>query len=109
MSEPDREEKHYHWDQGHAYVVEGGKSLILINGGAAIGVMTFARNSHLSVSGLLVVAIGLFALGAFSGPSCSCWPIWQSLDTATETGKLANGCIIRPTLRPSVRPWFSPL
>jgi hypothetical protein len=65
MSDPN--EQHYHWDRGHTYVVEGAKQLILINGGAAIGVMTFAGNSHFSVSWLLVVSIGFFALGALSG------------------------------------------
>ena len=67
MSDPEIDRRRYHWDRGHAYVIEGGKSLILINGGAAIGVMTFVGNSHISVSRLLVVAIGLFALGALSG------------------------------------------
>jgi hypothetical protein len=64
---PTTDDKRYHWNRGHAYVLEGGKSLILINGGAAIGAMTFAGNSHISVSWALVVAVGLFAFGALSG------------------------------------------
>ena len=63
MNGADVEGKRFHWGLGSGYVVEGGKALILINGGAAIGVMTFVGNSHISVSGSLVVAILLFAVG----------------------------------------------
>jgi hypothetical protein len=37
MNEADGEGKRFHWGLGNSYVVEGGKALILINGGAAIG------------------------------------------------------------------------
>jgi hypothetical protein len=67
MNGADVEGKRFHWGLGNSYVVEGGKALILINGGAAIGVMTFVGNSHLSVSGSLVAAILLFAVGALLG------------------------------------------
>jgi uncharacterized membrane protein YjgN (DUF898 family) len=63
----DIERQRYHWDRGQTYVVEAGKSLVLINGGGAIAMMTFVGNGHIAVSFVLGSAIVLFALGALNG------------------------------------------
>jgi hypothetical protein len=53
----------WHWAEGNKYVVEGAKSIFLLNGVAAISVLTFI--GHLKThSHSLIAAMGLFAIGA---------------------------------------------
>jgi hypothetical protein len=52
----------WHWEQGTKFAIEGIKTSLLLNGAAAIALMTFA-NTH-TVSGGVKCAISLFALGA---------------------------------------------
>jgi choline-glycine betaine transporter len=57
-----------HWKVGAKYVLEGGRSLILINGAAAIGILTFIGNNHPPVvSSGLISALTWFAWGALAG------------------------------------------
>jgi hypothetical protein len=55
-----------HWKEGTKYVLEGGRSLILINGGAAIGILTFIGNNHPQPYGV-ISALTWFAWGALAG------------------------------------------
>jgi hypothetical protein len=53
----------WHWEQGVKYAVETIKTSLLLNGAAAIALMTFATHQG-SLSRGLIVALALFALGA---------------------------------------------
>lgn len=55
----------WHWAEGMKYALEGTKLLFILNGGAAISVLTFIGNTKAG-SRALIVAMILFALGAFS-------------------------------------------
>jgi hypothetical protein len=55
-----------HWAEGAKYVREGGRSLILINGAAAIGILTFIGNNHQQPY-TLISALTWFAWGALAG------------------------------------------
>lgn len=61
------EETKFHWVEGMKYALEGIKTSFLLNGAATVSVLTFIGNSENS-SNLLVIAMGLFALGAVTGP-----------------------------------------
>lgn len=52
----------WHWEQGNKYAVEGIKTSLLLNGAAAIALMTFA-DTH-SITAGVKWAIFLFACGA---------------------------------------------
>ena len=52
----------WHWENAIKYSVEGIKTVLLLNGAAAIAVMTFA-NTH-KFSSRLIAALLLFAVGA---------------------------------------------
>jgi hypothetical protein len=52
----------WHWEQGTKYVVEGVKALTILNGGAAIALMTFG-NSH-KLTHATIFALACFAIGA---------------------------------------------
>ena len=52
----------WHWEEGNKYAVEGIKTSLLLNGAAAIALMTFA-STHDPSSGMKC-ALFLFALGA---------------------------------------------
>ena len=55
---------HFHWAEGNKYVIEGGKSLFWLNGGAAAGMLTFIGNERTPVTHGLRAAICFFALGS---------------------------------------------
>ena len=61
------EEKKFHWSEGMKYVAEAVKALLLINGAAAVSVLTFLGTSKAS-STPLVIAMLCFALGAVASP-----------------------------------------
>lgn len=61
------EETKFHWVEGMKYALEGIKTSFLLNGAATVSVLTFIGNSKIS-SNLLVLAMGLFAFGAATGP-----------------------------------------
>lgn len=52
----------FHWAEGMKYVTEGVKIQFLMNGGAAIGILTFIGNQGMK-SGWMIAALVLFALG----------------------------------------------
>ena len=52
----------WHWEQGVKYAVEGIKTALLLNGAAAIALMTFANTRKFS--GALHTPLILFAVGA---------------------------------------------
>jgi hypothetical protein len=52
----------WHWEQGSKYGIEGLKTALLLNGAAAIALMTFANTREFSSA--LVCTVVLFALGA---------------------------------------------
>lgn len=54
----------WHWEQGVKYAIEGIKTSLLLNGVAAISLMTFV--SHKTLSWYIIVALVLFALGAMT-------------------------------------------
>lgn len=57
----------WHWDQGNKFAVEGLKVLLLLNGGAAVALMTFL--GHLNQKGVTAAAgsaLVVFGLGALS-------------------------------------------
>jgi len=56
----------WHWGEGTKYALEAGKSLILINGAAAISILTFVGN-HPSKTYGIFCAINLFAFGSLFG------------------------------------------
>jgi hypothetical protein len=57
----------WHWTEGMKYALEGIRMLLLLNGGAAISVLTFAGNTR-ATSVSFVVSLGAFALGAAAAP-----------------------------------------
>jgi hypothetical protein len=58
---------HRHWDQGHKYVVEGVKVMLLINGGAAAGLLTFIGHTPGFRTPAMAWAITSFGIGALLG------------------------------------------
>lgn len=54
----------WHWVEGNKYVIEGGKSLFWLNGGAAAGMLTFLGNERATMTCSLRAGICLFALGS---------------------------------------------
>jgi hypothetical protein len=60
----------WHWQQGTKFAIEGIKTSLLLNGAAAIALMTFA-NAH-QVSASLIRAIAVFAMGAAVSSSFFC-------------------------------------
>jgi len=54
----------WHWGEGNKYVMEGGKSLFWLNGGAAAGMLTFIGNKNVPITCGLRAAIFLFAVGS---------------------------------------------
>ena len=61
-----QEEAHRFWREGTKYVVEGARSLVLINGVAAGGILTFIGNHH-TKSYQVIRAINILAAGAMMG------------------------------------------
>jgi hypothetical protein len=59
----------WHWEQGTKFAVEGIKTSLLLNGAAAIALMTFANAHTISVTvrfGILLFAVGaMFSAIAF--------------------------------------------
>jgi hypothetical protein len=53
----------WHWAEGMKYALEGMKTMFILNGAAAVSILTFIGNVK-STSGLLIIAMVLFALGA---------------------------------------------
>jgi hypothetical protein len=56
-------EAQWHWEQGTQYVLEGGRSLLLLNGVAAAGLLTFLGTNH-PHSFQIFRAIAMFAFGS---------------------------------------------
>jgi len=59
------DDQKWHWGEGTKYAIEGAKSVLLINGAAAISILTFIGNSKAHQI-FLTVSIAIFALGALS-------------------------------------------
>lgn len=56
-------ESRWHWAEGTKYAVEAGGSLMLINGAAAAGILTFVGN-HQPKAFEIFRSINIFAIGA---------------------------------------------
>ncbi|WP_158921667.1 hypothetical protein [Acidisphaera sp. S103] len=59
------DDQKWHWGEGTKYVLEGGKSIFLINGASAISVLTFIGNTKIHQI-FVTISIGLFAFGALA-------------------------------------------
>ena len=59
-------EAQQHWAEGAKYAREGGRSLTLVNGAAAIGILTFVGNHPFHSHGIYR-AMNMFAFGALLG------------------------------------------
>jgi hypothetical protein len=60
------EDAKWHWGEGMKYALEGIKMIYIINGAAALSVLTFVGNIKLH-SGYLVSAMLVFSFGTLSG------------------------------------------
>jgi hypothetical protein len=60
------DEAKWHWGEGVKYAVDAIKALLVINGAAAVAMLTFIGNTKLQ-SGPLIVAMACFAIGASMG------------------------------------------
>lgn len=60
------EEAKWHWAEGIKFAIEATKTLFILNGAAAIAVLTFLGNTKMQ-SGSLVMAMVCFALGSSMG------------------------------------------
>jgi hypothetical protein len=63
---PISEEQKWHWGEGTKYVIEGAKSVLIINGAAAVSILTFIGNTHTKKIPL-TAAMMLFSVGALFG------------------------------------------
>jgi len=54
----------WHWEHGNRYAIEGLKVLLLLNGGAAIALLTFLGHSPDEKKALVGIALTAFAVGA---------------------------------------------
>ena len=61
---PDTGSARWHWGEGNKYVIEGGKSLFLLNGAAAAGLLTIIGNGKAAMNSGLRAAIISFACGS---------------------------------------------
>jgi len=59
------DDQKWHWGESTKYVIEGAKSILLINGGAAISILTFIGNTK-AHQALITASIAFFALGALA-------------------------------------------
>jgi hypothetical protein len=88
MTTPDDDKRteaaRWHWGEGHKYVIEGGKTLILINAGAPTFILTFnekLRSLNIPNNALLLSLL-LFSFGVIFGSFDVCFrlrssiPIW---------------------------------
>jgi hypothetical protein len=61
------ENQQFHWGEGLKFATEGIKGFFLLNGAAAISILTFIGNAN-NGDDKLVYAMFCFALGALIGP-----------------------------------------
>lgn len=59
------DEQKWHWGEAMKYVLEGAKSILLINGAAAISVLTFIGNTKAHQI-FITISIFFFALGSLA-------------------------------------------
>ena len=59
------DDQKWHWGEGTKYVIEGAKAILLINGGAAISILTFIGNTK-THQALITISIAFFAFGALA-------------------------------------------
>lgn len=57
------EAQKWHWGEGTKYVVEGGRALLLINGAAAVSILTFIGHTH-NRKDFIATAMIIFSVGA---------------------------------------------
>ena len=68
---PISEDQKWHWAEGTKFAIEAGKALILINGAAAVSILTFLGNKQVQ-SKFSVISIVIFAFGALAGGLSRC-------------------------------------
>jgi hypothetical protein len=76
----ENEKSHWHWEQGTKYAVEGIKTTLLLNGAAAIALMTFATANEFSF--LLMLPL----LSFVSGAALSAFAFFAAYKTELEYG-----------------------
>ena len=59
------DDQKWHWGEGTKYVIEGAKAILLINGAAAVSILTFIGNTK-TYQILVTASIVLFAFGALA-------------------------------------------
>lgn len=83
----------WHWEQGTKYAVEGIKTALLLNGAAAISLMTFAtQKTFLGIQSLLL--------------GCLRWEQWFLLAPSSPLTQLSLGMGMRRRLQGSC-PWLA--
>ena len=75
----------FHWAEGMKYVLEGIKGLLILNGAAAVSILTFIGNTE-AHSNLFVIGMICFALGAAMAPLA----LWCAYETQLSYGNAAS-------------------
>ena len=79
----------WHWGEGTKYVIEGAKTILIVNGAAAVSTLTFIGNAKVHPKPLIFAMI-LFAVGAmFSAMIFACAYLTQ-LYYGNSNSKLAH-------------------
>src|SRR5262249_35072655 len=60
------EDAKWHWAEGNKYAVEAAKSILLVNGAAAVATLTFIGNLKLQPTNALIISMVLFAIAAMA-------------------------------------------
>jgi hypothetical protein len=58
------EQAKWHWGEGNKYAIEAAKSILLVNGVAAVATLTFIGNLKLQPTNELIISMVLFAIAA---------------------------------------------
>lgn len=68
----------WHWAEGMKYALEGMKSTFILNGAAAVSILTFIGNAK-AKSFYLIISMVLFSFGAASGVLTMLFAYWAQL------------------------------
>jgi hypothetical protein len=69
----------WHWEQGTKFAVEAIKTTLLLNGAAAIALLTFITNTK-TISRSAVAAVVLFAIGTVLSALAFIFAYWTQLE-----------------------------
>jgi hypothetical protein len=76
---PISEDQKWHWGEGNKYVIEGGKTILIVNGAAVVSTLTFLGNDKLHPPSL-IWAMVLFSLGAMCSALIFCSSYFTQLN-----------------------------